>query len=141
MKIFGLMLFFFSAATALASHAQSDQRHPGEIRGNQGSDLFGIKPEQTPHPNFLQTSGPVVPEDIATHFNEGLFTAKEQVHDQQINDLSGRVSSIEGTLNRISGAAWALTFFSVGLVAFIRVFWKGIVRVVLDEAGPRIVRP
>ena len=86
-------------------------------------------------PNLLNTapSTPVLPPGTQDRFNEGLFTAKEQVHDAQILDLTGRVSSLEGKSYWISGFVWALGFLIIFFVGFLKLFWRGIVKVILAE--------
>jgi hypothetical protein len=86
--------------------------------------------------DLLTPSTPVVPANVPDRFNEGTFTNKELVHDSEITDLKARVSFLEGRSNFLTGAGWAIGIFIVIVFAFIRYFWKGILKVMLAELSP-----
>ncbi|HEX4065101.1 MAG TPA: hypothetical protein VHZ09_03680 [Acidobacteriaceae bacterium] len=83
----------------------------------------------------------VIPTDIPTQFNEGALTAEEQFHDKEIADLAQRLSSVEESTDFARGAIWAIGIVFAALVALLGAFWKGIARVVVAEACPRILNP
>jgi hypothetical protein len=120
--------------------------------------LLSAEPLQSIPTNLFETANPVVPAhnqpqeqflpDLAkpsplvvpplpNQFNEGIFTAKEQFHDSQLTDFGKRIGSLEGTANFVRGAAWALGI----IVVFVVTFWRGIVKLLLDETRSRILRP
>jgi hypothetical protein len=93
-------------------------------------------------PNLSAPTTPVIPPGVPNGFNEGLFTAKEQFHDQQIADLLTRMSSMESHSNFVDGAMWAIGILFVVAVALLKLFWKGIVKVILAEAESNLaVKP
>jgi hypothetical protein len=77
-----------------------------------------------------------VPGNIS-NFNEGIFSEKEQVHDVEITDLQNRMGTVEGTANEVRGAMWAFGIFWFLGLGSIKMFWKGILRVALNEIDPR----
>jgi hypothetical protein len=87
------------------------------------------------------TAAPVIPPGTPDRFNEGLFTAKEQVHDEQIAGLTIRVSSLEGHSNFIDGAMWAIGILFVVTVGLLKLFWKGFVKVILAQADVQPMSP
>jgi hypothetical protein len=92
-------------------------------------------------PDLSAPTTPVIPPGVPDRFNEGLFTAKEQVHDEQIAGLTTRVSGLEGHSNFIDGAMWAIGILFITTVGLLKLFWKGIVKVVLAEAQPALITP
>jgi hypothetical protein len=129
-----ILIVAFSETLALAQPAQANPYN-----------FFGL-PKATPQsmftttqtPNLLEPRVPVVPPNIG-NFNEGVFSAKEQFHDLQISDMGMRLRNIEGTINWMSGVIWAAGIFFVIVVACLKLFWKGIARVVIAEVTPRII--
>jgi hypothetical protein len=85
-------------------------------------------------------NNPVIPPGTADRFNEGLFTAKEQVHDAEIDNLTTRVSSLEGKSYWISGAVWAVGFLIVFFVGVLKLFWRGIIKVIVAEVGEPLIK-
>ena len=115
--------------------------HAQEKQDSKSFSLFAPQKEtvaQSREPlDLLRTSptAPAIPPSTPDRFDEGLFTAKEQVHDTQISDLSVRVTFLEGRSSFLSGAFWAIAILFASIVGLLKLFWKGIVKVLLAEAA------
>jgi hypothetical protein len=120
------IVFICGLALAQSKQIPTASSHPSTAAQSQNSA-----------PDLSTPSIPVIPPGTPDRFNEGLFTAKEQFHDQQIADLIGRVSSLEGRSNFLSGVIWALGILIAVFLTTVKLFWKGIIKVILAEADSR----
>jgi hypothetical protein len=77
-----------------------------------------------------------VPADMPNHFDPNVFMAKEQTHDQLIGDLLKRVGDLETTSSWLKGAIAGFLITGGLLLGFIKLFWKGIVTLILNEVNP-----
>jgi hypothetical protein len=110
-----------------------------------GALLAQTKHEVSPTParnarektDLLTPTTPVVPTNLPDRYNEGIFTTKEQMHDAEIADLKGRVLFLEGRSNFVTGAVWAIGILFAVSLAVLKLFWRGIVQVLLLEIQPR----
>lgn len=128
-----LVAFLALAVTGLSSQAQGSS--------NLFIDTKPAHPEPISTPALTNLNAGLSPVIPPTYFNEGVFSQEERTHDTQISDITGRVQNLEGTSYWVRGVVYGAGFFILLLAAFVRAFWRGIVRVVLNEADPRIIRP
>jgi len=82
-----------------------------------------------------------IPADMTTHFDPNVFTEKEQTHDQLITDLLKRVGDLETTSSWLKGGVSGFLLAAGLILVFIRLFWKGIVTLILNEVSPHLMNP
>lgn len=113
-----------------------------KLRSTLAQQLQQRDKPQTPFPNTATPIGvPVTPLDIPNTYSEGFHSATERIHEYQINDLTQRFGTLEGTSSWVKGALWGIGIFVASLGLFVKTFWKGIVRSVLAEVDPKISKP
>ncbi len=138
MRIFYLLLLVVALSNSSAAQQNSVKTYEFLNTGKPQPQKLFTAPNA---PNLLEKTAPVIPSNIGNQFNEGIFTAKEQVHDTQIAELLTRVSNLEGTSNWAKGVFYGFLVFGGLVIGFLGRFWKGMLLTVINEACPRILRP
>jgi hypothetical protein len=139
MRLYSAAFLIVIGATAALAQNKQDDRNP----------LLFHRANPSAYPSFLSNGSnlltaphaSVIPADVPTQFNEGMISAEEQFHDKEIDSLILRVSALEDHASFASGAIWAIGIIFVTGAALLGIFWKGIARVVVAEAYPRILNP
>lgn len=122
----------------IAAYGQSKSPQPlSEPKQSIGTPAQNPSLQQFPGLKELTNpTAQVVPNPA--QYDPAYLTAVNQLHEFQIRDLIGRVTSLESSRTLIWGVGIGLIIFA----AFLRHFWKSIFRMLTEESGPsKIISP
>jgi len=94
---------------------------------------------QRPSPKAVDLTAPqgapAVPINLPDRYDLGRLSGFNDVHESQIKDLQGRVSSIETNINWGRGLIAGTAAAFIIILAFLKTFWKPIARILFEEAS------
>ena len=76
---------------------------------------------------------PVIPN--ADRYDVGRLSTFNEMHDAQIKDLLSRMSSVETSINWGRGLIAGISTLLVGIIVFLKSFWKPILRMLINESS------
>lgn len=82
-----------------------------------------------------------LPEAPPDRFDIGYLSSFNQSHADAIKDLQQRVRDIEANINWGRGVVAGAIVLLVGIAAFLKAFWRSLLKVPMHEAGPKIAEP
>ena len=119
-----IILSFFSALACVG------QARTGLLSSKQPQGLVATNVKTA---DLSAPSASVVPNP--DRFDVGRLTTFNEMHDTQIKDLMGRMTSVETNINYGRGAVGGLTVLLLGIGIFLRSFWKPILRMLITETN------
>lgn len=123
-----ILLFIFCVTVSAQNNHRELSSKPDLLKPQSETENGGV-------PNLSAPASPRVGQDLPDRFDLGVFSKAEQVHDTEIARLDERVYSLESRINEARGVFWGFGVFFGLVISFIGVFWRGILKLMLNEVS------
>jgi hypothetical protein len=120
--------------------AQEDKHSPFSSLDHATENHFLTGGGGMPHvPELVPPSKPqsAFPESPPDRFDFGRLSSFNEVHESAIKDLQQRVRDIEASVNWGRGVVAGALVLILGLAAFLKSFWKSILRLLVNESAAK----